>query len=100
VYVKDCVEVLWWFYRHRGRPRHLQPRQRLHQTWNDLTQAVFDAMGARKQIDYIEMPEAIPWPVSVLQEAKIDKLRTPPVSRDVPLPGGCRLRLRRQSPEN
>ncbi|HPC73064.1 MAG TPA: ADP-glyceromanno-heptose 6-epimerase [Syntrophales bacterium] len=76
VYVKDCVEVLWWFYRNRKAGGIFNLGSGYSRTWNDLTQAVFDAVGAKKQIDYIEMPEAIRDQYQYFTEARIDKLRS------------------------
>jgi ADP-L-glycero-D-manno-heptose 6-epimerase len=76
VYVKDCVEVLWWFFRHRRVGGIFNLGSGYARTWNDLTQAVFDAMGAKKQIDYIEMPDAIRDQYQYFTEAKIEKLRS------------------------
>jgi len=76
VYIKDCVEVLWWFFQHRGVGGIFNLGSGYARTWNDLTQAVFDALGTKKQIDYIEMPEAIRDQYQYFTEAKMDKLRS------------------------
>jgi ADP-L-glycero-D-manno-heptose 6-epimerase len=57
VYVKDCVDVMWWllcghdamgiFNLGTGRAR----------SWNDLAQALFAALGQPLCVEYIPMPE-------------------------------------------
>jgi len=76
VYIKDCVEVLWWFLRHRRAGGIFNLGSGYARTWNDLTQAVFDALGIKKQVDYIEMPETIRGQYQYFTEAKMDKLRS------------------------
>ena len=53
------------------------------QTWNELARAVFAALGRKKEIQYIEMPEALREKYQYFTRADIGKLRTtgyqPPV---------------------
>jgi hypothetical protein len=62
-------------YQGRGHPLAAYLRQHI-KVLQFGTQAVFDAMGAKKQIDYIEMPEAIRDQYQYFTEAKIEKLRS------------------------
>jgi len=75
VYVKDCVEVLWWLYQNPGATGIYNLGTGKARTWNDLVKAVFSAMGKEARIDYIEMPEAIRGQYQYFTEAKMDKLR-------------------------
>ncbi|MBN2437551.1 MAG: ADP-glyceromanno-heptose 6-epimerase [Deltaproteobacteria bacterium] len=76
VYVKDCVDVLWWFLNHREVNGIFNLGSGQARTWNDLIRAVFAAMGLPPAIDYIEMPKAIREQYQYFTEAKMEKLRT------------------------
>jgi len=59
IYVKDCVEVLWWLYENRQANGLFNLGSGESRTWNDLAGAVFRAMGKETVIEYVEMPEEI-----------------------------------------
>ncbi|MBN1664593.1 MAG: ADP-glyceromanno-heptose 6-epimerase [Deltaproteobacteria bacterium] len=75
VYVKDCVEILWWILNHPQVNGIFNLGTGRARTWNDLIQAVFAAMMIPKQIEYIEMPVAIRDQYQYFTEAKMDKLK-------------------------
>jgi ADP-L-glycero-D-manno-heptose 6-epimerase len=75
IYVKDCMEVLWWLLNHGEANGIFNLGTGKARTWNDLIGAVFAAMGLQPRIDYIEMPEAIRGQYQYFTEAKIEKLR-------------------------
>lgn len=75
IYVKDCVDVIWWFLEHRETTGLFNLGTGHARTWNDLAGAVFAAMGVKPEIEYIEMPEDIRPHYQYLTEAKMDKLR-------------------------
>ncbi|MCM8766149.1 MAG: ADP-glyceromanno-heptose 6-epimerase [Candidatus Omnitrophica bacterium] len=76
VYVKDVVEVMYFFYRNpqisgvcnwgTGRAR----------SWNDLAKALFSALDLKPKIEYIEMPEEIREQYQYFTEAKMEKLKS------------------------
>ncbi len=74
VYVKDCAEVIWWFLENRGVTGIFNLGTSHARTWNDLTGAVFAAMGIEPGVEYIEMPESIRRQYQYFTEAKMDKL--------------------------
>jgi ADP-L-glycero-D-manno-heptose 6-epimerase len=76
VYVKDCVEVLWWFMNHREANGIFNLGTGQARTWNDLIGAVFAALGLPPRIEYIEMPEAIRGQYQYFTEADMGKLRS------------------------
>jgi ADP-L-glycero-D-manno-heptose 6-epimerase len=76
VYVKDCVEALWWLLNHKEAKGIFNLGTGKARTWNDLIRAVFAAMGLPPRIDYIEMPEAIRGQYQYFTEAKMEKLRS------------------------
>ncbi len=75
VYVKECVEVLWWLLEHREVNGIFNLGTGEARTWNDLIGAVFAALDRPAVIDYIEMPEAIRGQYQYFTEARMDKLR-------------------------
>jgi len=79
VYVKDCVDVLWWLLNHSEANGIFNLGTGKARSWNDLVGAVFAAMGLPVAIDYIEMPEGLRGQYQYFTEAKMDKLRA----------GGC-----------
>lgn len=84
VYVKDCVEILWWLLKHREVNGIFNLGTGQARTWNDLIRAVFVALGRPVGIDYIEMPEALRGQYQYFTEARMDKLRA----------AGCPVRFR------
>ncbi|MDD5233510.1 MAG: ADP-glyceromanno-heptose 6-epimerase [Syntrophales bacterium] len=75
IYVKDCVEVLWWFL---NRPEangiyNLGTGQA--RTWKDLARSVFAALELEPRIEYIDMPEAVRDQYQYFTEARMEKLR-------------------------
>jgi ADP-L-glycero-D-manno-heptose 6-epimerase len=75
VYVKDCVEVLWWLLSHPEANGIFNLGTGQARTWNDLIAAVYAALSLPPAIDYIEMPEALRGQYQYFTEAQMDKLR-------------------------
>jgi ADP-L-glycero-D-manno-heptose 6-epimerase len=75
IYVKDCVEVLWWLLMHPTVNGIFNLGTGTARTWNDLAKAVFAAMGIPAAIDYIDMPEGLKRQYQYFTEATMDKLR-------------------------
>lgn len=59
VYVKDCVEVVWWLLEHPGTNGVFNIGTGVDRSWNDLAAALFKAMGKKINIEYIDMPKAL-----------------------------------------
>ena len=75
VYVKDCVDMMWWLYQH---PEHkgifnIGTGQARH--WNDLVTAIFNALNKPVNIEYIEMPESIKAHYQYFTQANMVKLQ-------------------------
>ena len=74
IYVKDCLEVMWWllcreqinglFNLGTGRAR----------SWNSLVKALFAAMGLPVQIDYIPMPKPLRKNYQYFTQATLERL--------------------------
>jgi ADP-L-glycero-D-manno-heptose 6-epimerase len=75
VYIRDCVEILWWLLNHREANGIFNLGTGQARTWNDLIRAVFAALERPVGIDYIEMPEVLREQYQYFTEARMDKLR-------------------------
>lgn len=76
IYVKDCIEVLWWLLNHDDVTGIFNLGTGMARTWNDLVLAVFAAMDLAPDIEYIDMPEAIRNQYQYFTEARMEKLRS------------------------
>jgi ADP-L-glycero-D-manno-heptose 6-epimerase len=76
VYVKDCVEVMWWLLEHIEVNGIFNLGAGKARTWNDLVRAVFSAMKVKPDIEYIDMPPGLRDQYQYYTEAKVDKLRS------------------------
>jgi len=76
VYVKDCIDVLWWLFKNQDINGIFNLGTGKARTWNDLISAVFAAMGTRQKIEYIEMPESIRNQYQYFTQAEMDKLHS------------------------
>ncbi|MGV8078789.1 MAG: ADP-glyceromanno-heptose 6-epimerase [Syntrophales bacterium] len=74
VYVKDCVEAMWWLLNHREANGIFNLGSGKARTWNDLMAAVFRAMDRPAVIDYIDMPPGLDEQYQYFTEAKMDRL--------------------------
>ncbi|HUN56020.1 MAG TPA: ADP-glyceromanno-heptose 6-epimerase [Smithella sp.] len=75
VYVKDCIDVLWWLFKNPDVNGIFNLGTGKARTWNDLISAVFDAMRTIQKIEYIEMPEPLRNQYQYFTQAEMDKLR-------------------------
>lgn len=76
VYVKDCVDVLWWLLQNRQVNGIFNLGTGQARTWNDLIAAVFAAMGRERNIEYIDMPESLRGQYQYFTQADMGKLQT------------------------
>ncbi len=75
VYVKDCVEVLWWLLKNPDANGIFNLGTGKARTWKDLMGAVFAAMGLETNINYIEMPQGLRNQYQYFTQADMEKLR-------------------------
>jgi len=75
VYVKDCIDVMWWLFNNPAASGIFNLGTGKARIWNDLIKAVFNAMGLKTNIEYIEMPESLRNQYQYFTEAKMDKLK-------------------------
>ncbi len=74
VYVKNCVEVMWWLLQHPQANGIFNLGTGKARTWNDLIGAVFAAMNLVPNIEYIQMPEALRNQYQYFTQAEMTKL--------------------------
>ncbi|MCM8798994.1 MAG: NAD-dependent epimerase/dehydratase family protein, partial [Candidatus Omnitrophica bacterium] len=76
VYVKDVVEVMYFFYRNPQISGIFNLGTGRARSWNDLAKALFSALDLKPKIEYIEMPEEIREQYQYFTEAKMEKLKS------------------------
>lgn len=74
VYLKDCLKVMAWFLETREINGIFNLGYGKAKTWNELVLAVFNAMGMKPEIEYIEMPEHLRGKYQYYTCAPMDKL--------------------------
>jgi len=74
IYVKDAVEVIYYFFTHPGKTGIFNLGSGQARTWNDLARAMFLACGKTPRIEYIDVPETLRERYQYFTEAKMDKL--------------------------
>jgi len=76
IYVKDCVDVLFWAFTNPEVSGIFNLGTGKARPWNDLAKALFSAMEKKENIQYIDMPENIRDAYQYFTEAEMTKLRT------------------------
>ena len=75
VYIKDCIEVMWWLLENKDANGIFNVGTGKSRSWNDLINAVFGAMELPTRIEYFDMPEGLRNQYQYFTEAKMDKLQ-------------------------
>ena len=75
VYVKDCLDVMWWLFNNQKVNGIFNLGTGKARTWNDLIKAVFAAMRRKTNIQYIEMPESLRDQYQYFTQAEMNKLK-------------------------
>lgn len=75
VYVKDCVEAMWWLLENPQANGIFNIGTGTARTWNDLANSVFAAMDIEPNISYIEMPEILRGKYQYFTEAPMKRLQ-------------------------
>lgn len=91
IYVKDVIEVLYWFYQHTPENAIYNLGTGTARPFIDLTRAVFNALNLEESIEFIDTPEDIRDTYQYFTEADMTKLKNtgcPVVFR--PLESGVR----------
>lgn len=74
VYVKDCVDIMWWLMQHPNVNGLFNLGTGNARTWNDLAAALFSAMGLPKTIEYIPLPDILRGKYQYFTEASMQRL--------------------------
>jgi ADP-L-glycero-D-manno-heptose 6-epimerase len=74
IYIKDCLEIMWWFLQNPTVGGIYNLGTGKARTWNDLTKAVFSALNRPAKIEYIDMPPAIRSQYQYFTEADMRKV--------------------------
>jgi len=75
VYIKDCVNVMWWLFKNPEVNGIFNLGTGKARTWNDLIRAVFAAMKKKTNIEYIDMPEMLRNQYQYFTQAEMKKLK-------------------------
>jgi ADP-L-glycero-D-manno-heptose 6-epimerase len=75
VYVKDVVDIMWWLLNNRQVAGLFNIGTGQTQTWNDLAESVFKALGKKTNIEYIDMPDNLKDQYQYFTEAPMKKLQ-------------------------
>ncbi|MDD5691153.1 MAG: ADP-glyceromanno-heptose 6-epimerase [Candidatus Omnitrophica bacterium] len=76
IYVKDAVEVMYYFYKNPQISGIYNLGTGLARSWNDLARAMFSALKMQPNIEYIEMPPEIKEKYQYFTQADMVKLRS------------------------
>lgn len=75
IYVKDAIEVIYYFYKNPQKCGIYNLGTGIARSWNDLAKAMFSALEIKPVIEYVEMPDKIKGQYQYYTQAKMDKLR-------------------------
>jgi ADP-L-glycero-D-manno-heptose 6-epimerase len=76
IYVKDCIEVLWWLLTHPEVNGLFNLGTGRARSWNCLAKALFSAMDLPVRIEYIPMPEHLRANYQYFTQASMDRLKS------------------------
>lgn len=75
VYIKDCVDIMWWLLQNSKANGIFNVGTGKARSWNDLVSAVFSAMGLPERIEYIDMPAQLKGKYQNFTEARMNRLK-------------------------
>ena len=84
VYIKDCVDVMWWLLIHGEVNGLFNLGTGKARSWNDLVGSLFAVLNRPPRIEYIPMPDALRDKYQYLTQADMNRLQRT----------GCPLRFR------
>ena len=91
VYVKDAVDMTFFFFEHPEINGIFNVGSGAARTWNDLIKAVFNALNKEPVIKYVDMPESIRDKYQYHTQAELNKLRKSGYKKNITsLEGGVR----------
>ncbi len=75
VYVKDAVELVYYFLKHPNKTGIYNIGTGSAKTWNDLANALFSALGMKPNTEYFDMPEVLRGKYQYFTQADPGKLK-------------------------
>lgn len=75
IYIKDCVDVMWWLAGHNEVNGIFNLGTGRARSWNDLVTAVFHALGKPANIEYVPMPGHLAGKYQNFTQAAMQRLR-------------------------
>jgi len=75
VYVKDCVDVLWWLYENKQVNGIFNLGTGVARSWKDLVSAVFSSMKLPVKIEFVDMPPGLKKAYQYFTLADMSRLR-------------------------
>jgi ADP-L-glycero-D-manno-heptose 6-epimerase len=75
IYIKDALEIMWYFIENPDKKGIYNIGTGNAITWNKLGYAIFNALNVKPFIEYIEMPEKIKNQYQYFTQADLTKLR-------------------------
>jgi len=75
VYVKDAVNIVYYFFNHFEKKGIYNVGTSKARTWNDLASSLFESMKVTSKIEYIDMPQELKEKYQYFTEADIAHLR-------------------------
>jgi len=75
VWVKDCIDIMLWFYQNKDKNGLYNVGSGEARTFEDIAHALFDACEKKPNITYVDMPEGLIGKYQYFTQADISKLR-------------------------
>jgi ADP-L-glycero-D-manno-heptose 6-epimerase len=76
LYVKDAVDIMFYFLEHPKTSGIVNVGTGRAHSWNDLARGIFAALKKKESISYIDMPETLKEKYQYFTEADVSKLRS------------------------
>jgi ADP-L-glycero-D-manno-heptose 6-epimerase len=84
VYVKDCVNVLYWLLQNPTANGIFNLGAGKARSWNDLASAIFAAMDRERNVTYVDLPDTLKGKYQYFTQATTNKLRALGCPMDFP----------------
>ena len=76
IYIKDALEVMWYFIDNPDKKGIFNVGTGRAHTWNELAMALFKALDKKLDIEYIDMPDSIRNQYQYFTQADLSRLRS------------------------
>jgi ADP-L-glycero-D-manno-heptose 6-epimerase len=75
IYVKDAVDIVYYFLEHKSKKGIFNVGSGKARSWKDLAKAIFSALGLKPNIEYVDMPLEIRDKYQYFTQADLKKLK-------------------------